>query len=410
VTGILAHGFGGTNGLPLPRWLLGYTLAFTVVIALITLRILRNKPRHRVDPRPTPERHHRPQFVATRVIGLAAFVFVFAAAAFGVDDSGANIAILSVIVVFWLGGQVAALVLGDWYWWFNPMDTIAALVVRRDREGADAPADVTAAVFLFSFLWFVFAYPEFYPPAPHELAWYLAAYTVAVVAGATVWGRSWVRDGEGFGALFAAIGGLAPWRRSRGHAPMALVVVWLGGIGFDGLSQTTWWIQVLGTSRGWSERALNTVGLVWTTACVGAVFLGATALAARFVDRPREDVADRFAPVLVPLGIAWSIAHYLTAFLLDFQVFVALLSDPFGRGWDLFGTVANPVNQRLLTTTQTGIVQSVVVFAGCVTAVLLTHDIAFTSYRGRGAVRATYPIAAAVALAGTGAIALLLGT
>jgi hypothetical protein len=433
VTGILAHGFGGTNGLPLPRWLLGYVLAFGIVIAFVALRIVRPNPPAfpghagrarpllrwrsvaRIIP-PSSSGRARALFVVARAVGLAVFGFVFVAAAFGVDDPSANIAPVTIIVIFFLGGQLAAFALGDWFWWFNPFDSIAVLLVRGDRDdrdGAapiDAPAGTTSAVFLFAFVWFVFAYPEFYPPSPREVAWFIAAYTVAVVAGAGVWGRGWVRTGEGFGALFASIGTLAPWRRTRVSPSVALLVVYLGGIGFDGLSQTTWWIQVLGTTRGWDERVLNTIGLAWVTASIGVIFLAATAIAARVVDRPRQDVATRFAPMLVPIGLAWSIAHYVTAFLADWQYFIALLSDPLGRGWDLFGTVANSVNQRVLTPTQTGVVQTVVLFCGCGAAVLLAHDIAFTSYRGRAAVRATYPLAIAIMLAGVGAIALLLGT
>ena len=114
--------------------------------------------------------------------------------------------------------------------------------------------------------------------------------------------------------------------------------------------------------------------------------------------------------MLVPLGVAWSVAHYLRAFLADLQNFIALLSDPLGRGWDLFGTINNTVNYQWLTPTETGWVQSVVLLAGCIASAVVVHQVAFTSYRGRAAVRAIYPMAAALVLAAVGAVALLLGT
>jgi hypothetical protein len=261
---------------------------------------------------------------------------------------------------------------------------------------------------LFSFVWFVFAYPEFYPPSPRELAWFLAAYTVAVVAGATRWGRVWVREGEGFSALF----GLLARRRERAPTmgTVALLSVYLGAVAFDGITQTSWWISVLGTSRGWHERSINTVGLAWIIAGVAVAYLAATRVVTELTKRPSQEVAAAFAPMLVPLGVAWSVAHYLQAFLVDIQNFIALLSDPLGQGWDLFGTINNAVNYQWLTPTQTGWVQTVVLLAGCIASAVVVHEVAFASYRGRTAVRATYPMATALVLAAVGAVALLLGT
>ena len=135
----------------------------------------------------------------------------------------------------------------------------------------------TAAALLLSFIWFVFAYPEFYPPTPHEVAVFLALYTAAVLAGAAYWGRSWVRHGEGFGALYGAIAQLGRTREPGAGPGLApLLMVYLGGTLFDGISQTNWWIDVLGTSRGWTERAINTVGLAWSVAIVAVAYLAAT--------------------------------------------------------------------------------------------------------------------------------------
>ena len=332
---------------------------------------------------------------------------VVVAAAFGADDSGANITPVTVIVMFWLGLQVVSFVAGDAFWLFNPFDTIGRTIKRATATSAPDP-HWTAAAFLFSFAWFVFAYPEFYPPTPRNIASFLAAYTVAVVIGATVWGRGWLREGEGFSALFGLLG------RRREHAPtsgtVAVLSVYLGTIAFDGISQTNWWITVLGTTRGWNERVLNTVGLVWTVAGVAVVYLAATRIAAYITQRAASEVAANFAPMLVPLGLAWSVAHYLRAFLADLQNFVALLSDPLGRGWDLFGTINNIVDYKWLTPAQTGWIQSAVLLIGCIASAIVVHRVAFTSYRGRPAVRATYPLAAALVVAAVGAVALLLGT
>src|SRR5690349_2772546 len=127
VISILAHGFGGTGGLPLPRWLLAYAIGFAVVIAFVVLRIVWPTP-PRAVPRSGRRRPPRPVFAAMRVIGLLLFAGVVIAAAFGENDPAANIAPVTVIVMFWLGLQVVCAVFGDVFWWFNPFATMAAMV------------------------------------------------------------------------------------------------------------------------------------------------------------------------------------------------------------------------------------------------------------------------------------------
>ena len=61
------------------------------------------------------------------------------------------------------------------------------------------------------------------------------------------------------------------------------------------------------------------------------------ALAERFGRVDRSLVPDFVLP-LVPIAAAYLMAHYFTLFLTQGQFIITLASDPFGRGWDLFGT------------------------------------------------------------------------
>jgi hypothetical protein len=340
------------------------------------------------------------------------FLATITAAVIGVNDSGANIAAVTVIVMFFLGMQLVSVVFGDVYWWFNPLDSLAGFFFREETLDEDdvIAAEWTAAVFLAVFYWFVFAYPEFYPPSPREVATFLVVYTLAVLVGAWWWGKAWVRRGEGFGALFGTVAQLFR-RRDPGIGPglAPLLIAYMGGIVFDALSQTNWWINVLGTSRGWTERAINTVGFVWSIGLVALAYLATTRVVAVMTRSRPADTARIFAPMLIPIGLSWTIAHYLSAFLIDMQEFYALLSDPLGRGWNIFGTINFSVYQQLLTPTQSGLLQSLVLAGGCVSACVLAHDAAFANYRGRTAVRATYPLAVFVIGSTVTAIWLLLG-
>ena len=50
------------------------------------------------------------------------------------------------------------------------------------------------------------------------------------------------------------------------------------------------------------------------------------------------------ALALVPLAAGWFLAHDLPLLLQESQNLYALISDPLGRGWDLFGTINHTVD------------------------------------------------------------------
>ena len=57
------------------------------------------------------------------------------------------------------------------------------------------------------------------------------------------------------------------------------------------------------------------------------------------VDRShsRAELAGRFVHSLVPIALAYMIAHYFSQLAYQGQAAIFLASDPLGRGWDLFG-------------------------------------------------------------------------
>ena len=50
----------------------------------------------------------------------------------------------------------------------------------------------------------------------------------------------------------------------------------------------------------------------------------------------------------MPIALVYAIAHYFSLFVIQGQYMVPLLSDPFGKGWDLFGTAGFRPNIAIL--------------------------------------------------------------
>jgi hypothetical protein len=416
-----AHDVAGGE-LPAPPWLLAYLGAALVAAAAVALRA--TWPAHRLrrtDPvtaTPATQEGEAAETVAVtpgRMVGTVLLALVLAAAVIGPDSGAANIAPVAVLVVWWVGLPILCLVAGDVMRAINPFVPLTAVLDRgRAAPGGRAAPAWTAAAFLASFTWFFTAYHR--PGSPRALAVYLAVYVLAALAGALWWGRSWLVTGEGFGGLSAAVAALSPWGgrapRPPGLAPLCLV--WLGGSAFDAFASTPFWVDVLGTSRGWSRTLLNTVGLVWLTAIAAGVYL----VAVRLADARQGDEASAPArPVplvaalgtaLVPLATAWFVAHDLTLLLFEGQNFIALLSDPLGEGWDLFGTIGRTIDFGIVQSAWVRWTQVAVLAAGHVAGVVLAHDAALANRRRRDAIRVTWAMAGASAASLVAAVLLVL--
>src|SRR5215211_2450952 len=143
---------------------------------------------------------------------------------------------------------------------------------------------------------------------------------------------------------------------------------------------------------------MNLAGLVGAILVVALAYLGAIA-AARAVARSRTDnLAAVFLLSLVPIAFVYVVAHYFSLFVLQGQVAIPLVSDPLGRGWDLFGTTDFRVNLRALTPRQIWYVQVVGLIVGHVCGLAVAHDRAVERWFGRTAIRTQYAMLALMVL------------
>jgi hypothetical protein len=291
--------------------------------------------------------------------------------------------------------------------WLSPF-ALLARPLPEPPGGRPFPA-WTPAAFLGAFGWYFLAYHR--PGSPRALAAFLVVYIAAVLVGAWRWGRRWLGAGEAFGALSATVARVG-LRRPRGRAPAAtalLMVVWLASTGFDAVANTTLWLDVLGTSRDWPRTLLNTVGLAWVTAIVGGAYLLVVRVLEHGRSRPRgEGLAGPLGIALVPIATSWFLAHDLTLLLFEGQNFIALVSDPLGRGWDLFGTFDQTIDYGVVEAAWVGWVQVTILLVGHVASVVLFHDTALALARARDAMRGTWAmaIAAAASIAGSALLVL----
>ena len=162
-----------------------------------------------------------------------------------------------------------------------------------------------------------------------------------------------------------------------------LLMVLIGTVTYDGVSGTEWWIGLAGSRR--DEPWLETLAMLGWVGVIAVAYFLACRYSAAVAGGSRSSalIADRFAHTLVPIALAYALAHYLTLILFEGQIFIAAVSDPFGMGWDLFGTADRTVS-FWLSPEVVWYLQVLIIVAGHVAGVVLAHDRALaTSARRR---------------------------
>jgi|CXWL01.1.fsa_nt_gi YHS domain-containing protein len=121
----------------------------------------------------------------------------------------------------------------------------------------------------------------------------------------------------------------------------ALALILLSMTAFHGLTMTPTWVSLL-------EATKAQTGLSFTGAftILMAVFLllpvlayaALAGLSAAWARVDYRDIALRFAYALLPIALFYHLAHNAEHFLMEGPKLLALVSDPFGWSWDVFGT------------------------------------------------------------------------
>jgi hypothetical protein len=440
---LIAHGVQGRADTPIPVSAFFWAAAVVLVVSFLGLALGWKRPLlvhlpWRRAPRWLERFLLSPALVWTlRVVVLAAFALVLAAAAFGSTLLGRNVAPLVVFVVWWVGLVPLSALFGNVWRELNPWATMARLIRLPERRDT-RPYPVRlgwwpAAGFLLLFGWLELVYTT--PAEPRTIAALIVAYTVINFAAMYRWGiQPWLDHGEVFTVYTGVLAHVSPvevrWHgdeRRLGFRPpfvgvtrisprpamVAFIGVLIATVTFDGLSGSELWAT---RDVAAAERLINlgmpsfpagivvaTIGLLVTQLVIIAVFEGAAWASARAARWPNATsmgrMAAAFAHTLVPIALAYFVAHYFTLFVFQSQDLIRLASDPFGRGWDIFGTADRRIDFQLVSANVIWAVQVTAILVGHVIALALAHDRALQlAQHHRDALRSQWPMLALMVL------------
>ncbi|HEV2951131.1 MAG TPA: hypothetical protein VGZ51_03415 [Actinomycetota bacterium] len=423
-----AHGaIGGRKDLPVPLWLFVFGAATALIISFVALSTLWTEPRF--EDRPL--RSARPSWIQSiltnhglewtiRILMLLFFVVVAMASARRASVTE-TIGPIVVYAWFWVGLAIAHALFGNLWATLSPFDTIGRLVGPGDEEESPyrpyprAWGRWPAAVQLFGFVWVELVEP--FGSTLGHLGILIVVYTLIQIAGMQIFGRrAWIENAEAFAVYFALIAGMAPLTRDQdgrvvtrpflsglARIParpglVAVIMVALGSTTFDGMSRSSSWITATAELSGVTRTVVSTAGLLGVIGLVTLAYVVAMRAAAGVVASDWHPLAVRFAHSLVPIVLAYVIAHYFSVLVLEGQLGLVRLSDPFGAGWDLFGTDDWVINLTLLSPTAIWYVQVAAIVIGHVGGVVVAHDRAIAMFDRAAAVRTQYALLAVMIL------------
>jgi hypothetical protein len=427
-----AHGLVGKQDLPIPRWLFAWAAAAVLVISFVALAVLWPRPRlEGIRERPVLKVPAVLE-VLCGVLGVAAFVITVWAGFAGSQTATANLAPTVVYVVFWVAVPFTTVVLGDVFAAFNPWRAIArgtAWVYGRLRRG-DAPAPLTypewlgrwpaaAGILLFAWVELVYANKD----DPSQLSTMMLVYAAIQLVGMSVYGiEPWSRNADAFGVYFRLFSMLAPlhWRErtlyvrpplsgaptlDAGPGTVPLLCTMIGTVSFDGLSQGAIWTGQGGVAPELQQRFINlgfsgevaleitfSIGLFVMVGLISGLYhLGVMGMHTVGRGHTTTELSRRFVHSLIPIALAYVIAHYFSLLMYQGQAVAYLVSDPLGDGSNVFGTATSTINYNLIGANGVWYVQVAALVLGHATGLTLAHDRALVIYdRVRDATRSQY--------------------
>ncbi|MGC1643624.1 MAG: hypothetical protein WA796_05785 [Pseudolabrys sp.] len=430
-----AHALAQRYDLPLP---LGYFLAASGAAVAVTFVILAVFWRHSdkpIDARDdTILRGTVPDLVVAglQLLTVLALTLLVAAGLFGNPATFKNITPVTVWVIWWVGFGFLTAFVGNIWPLINPWSSTYGFVETLTRPWTNGLSfhrncPRWLGVWPSCGLFLLFAWLELVAPGrdvPRNIAIAILIYSAFTWTGFAIFGRdTWLKRGEVFCIAFGLFGRFAPldfthdgrWRVSLrpfatgllprtplGPSMTAFSLLMLGTVTVDGFMETPLWaaaVEWVFASHGnadansWVYMAMQTALLIAGPLILAGLYLVVIALMTWISGLQAANLSGLFVLSLIPIAIAYHLAHYFSLFAIAGQFIIPLASDPFGYGWDLFGTMLYRIDIGVVDAKSIWYLSVIAIVTGHVIAVWIGHVTAYSVFRdSRSAGRSQYPM------------------
>jgi hypothetical protein len=419
-----AHALAARQDLPIPAWLFAWGASIVLIVSFVALSVSWREPRFE-ETRRRPLGAGLSRVLPSRPVqilcGLVG-VFLLGVAIYsglrGTEAPDRNFALTFLFVTCWLGFAFFSALLGDVFRPFNPWRAVGRVAGAGFRAIAgQRPVHLAypqrlgrwpAAIGLLAFVWLEVVYGGSGGIAvgldPHAVAVSALVYSGYTLAMMALFGtEEWCERGEVFSVYFGMFsqlgwfevqGGRLGRRRPLSAATrwatlpgsVAVVLASIATTSFDGASEGAFKSAIESTFDWFVDRG---VGLLAAQRLADTLFMllcfGGVALVYMLGVRGMRTVRGApspaklrmgFAHTLIPIALAYLVAHYFSFFVFQEQAqFTYLLSDPLGTATtDLFGTASAGVDYTILSANAIWYVQVAALVVGHVLGLTLAHD------------------------------------
>jgi hypothetical protein len=253
-------------------------------------------------------------------------------------------------------------------------------------------------------LFSLFMLVDIAPDDPDRLANIVTMYLLVNFIFMKIFGVDWLKNGECFTSFYRLLSKLS-WiwikegkiyvgffgsqlKNINTFPPMSVLFlsIILATLSFDGLNETFLWFKIINVNPlefyGRSSVVLeNSSGLIFFAILLFLIFSITIFLGHKFINEKVtfKNIIGINSIALLPIALAYHIAHYLTSFLVNIQYSYKVASDPLNNGMDLLNLGDFNVTTSFFNTIETvkliWFIQAAAIVIGHVIAVLLAHSI-----------------------------------
>ncbi len=406
-----AHGIGQVYALPVPLkfYLLGAGLA--VAFSFFVIALFVNKaPKDAQADKTLPAKWVSIVISILRIVAVILLILSILAGIVGSQNPNENFTPVFFWIYFLLGISILSLFIGNFWDKVNPWKAITEYINIKSRD--KQLSGLVGVVLLLALFGFELVSGQSF--VPRILGMILTFYTLVNLIMAQFY-RNWYQDGEVFSVLFGFVGKLAHYKigddnksivtvsenkkLDGSRAPwwtLGVASILLAGASFDSLQETVmWfrWLDALGFASG--SKLGPTIGIILAPIPFLLTYLLAVWIMKKLVRSQYStlELAQRFIWSLIPIAFGYTLAHNFSLTIVTAPQMLAVISDPFGFGWNLFGTASYAQANLLLGAKMVWFIEIGFIVLAHVMGVLYAHILAINIFKdAKQALKSQYPL------------------
>jgi hypothetical protein len=348
-----------------------------------------------------------------QILSVVFFFVVLGACFWGNANPLQNLAPNFIWMTWWLGLSLFISIFGN-VWpvlnpWLNIYQFLQQIFSRPQPKVVSIPTPIFpwnglffATLFLFVWSWLEVVYPVAF--VPYRIGYLILIWSCISFVGMFLIGKNrWLQQIDFFSIYFLYLGKfslftyspsqntllLRPWgtgliklnseQSSSGQS--GFIIAMLTTVLFDGLHGNQMWLvfeqpfeKLIPKSMDINGYWIGTVGLLLTWCLFFLVYQLSCFISKKICPTVNvKHLANDLAPSLIPIAIAYLIAHNFSSFMIQVQNIIFLISDPFNLGWDLFHTANFRPNIALIDASFTWYLALSAIVIGHILAILICH-------------------------------------